>query len=186
MASAPKRAEAGKELICNYLEARIAAARRLETELRDFAGQGDDEDVQAAFTAQAEESQRQYQRLVLRLQQLGGAPLSNESGPGTIEAAPQIPLEEHIEEEGTVQHLVAAYAAETRERASYKVLASIAGAAGDQETAALAREIEAEKENAAKRIFGFIRTRSKIAYNMLTPNELDPAVETKAFDSRVG
>jgi len=186
MAAAPKHGEAGAELIRDYVEGAIAAAESLEPRLRGFAGEGDDEDVQAAFAAHADQTRQQCQRLLARLEQLGGRASDPKDVPAqAIEAGSQIPHEEQIQEEGTVQHLVAAYGLESGECAVYNVLASIAAAAGDQATEALAREIQAEKENAAKKIFGFIRSRSKIAYNMLTPNELDPAIETKAFDSRV-
>jgi ferritin-like metal-binding protein YciE len=186
MAAAPKRDEASAELIRTYLEDAIGTAKRFETQLRQFAREGDDEDVQAAFSAYAEEARQQHERLAGRLEQLGGRTEEAVRAPvGAIEPASQIPQEEHIREEGTVQHLVAAYAAESGECALYNVLASIAAAAGDRATEALSREIQEEKEKSAKRVFGFIRSRSKIAYNMLTPNELDPAIETKAFDNRV-
>jgi len=80
---------------------------------------------------------------------------------------------------------VSAFGMEAGECAFYEALAASAAVAADGPTEALARQIEREKQLAAKKVFSLIRSRSKIAFNMLTPNELDPAVETKAFDNRV-
>jgi ferritin-like metal-binding protein YciE len=85
----------------------------------------------------------------------------------------------HTPEEQLVQNLITAYCVETGECAMYEALAVSARTAGDSETEALAREIQAEEVRAAEKIFRFLPSRSKIAFNVLTAGELDPAVETK-------
>jgi ferritin-like metal-binding protein YciE len=179
-------AENSADLICGYLDDAVTAAKSFEAELRKFAGEGDDEDVQRAFAAHAGETQCQYERLLEQLEQLGG----HSSGAAhslarAFEVSSQIPPAGDIQEERTVQHLIATFGVEAGECAFYEALACIAAASGDTKTELLARQIQGEHEQAGKKLFSFIRSRSKIAYNMLTPNELDPAVETKAFDNPV-
>lgn len=172
------------DLIRNYLEDAVASERASEAQLRGFASEGDDEDVQAAFDRHADETRSQQERLVERLQQMGG------SVPAAVhtsaeEMASQILQEGRIEEERTVRRLIVAFGAETNECAFYEAFATVAETAGDVATGTLARQIQAEEQRAAKKFFSFLSSRSKIAFNMLTPNELDPAVETKAFDNPV-
>lgn len=173
-------------LICSYLDEAITAEKRFEVELRKFAGEGDDEDVQAAFAAHADQTRRQQDRLAERLEQLGPQPSGAAHGLArTFDVTAQIPQTREIQEERTVQHLITAFGIEAAECAFYEELANIASALADSSTETLSRQIQAEEEQAGKKLFSFIRSRSKIAYNMLTPNELDPAVETKAFDNPV-
>lgn len=179
-------AENSTNLICSYLDDGITAAKNFEAELRTFAGEGDDDDVQAAFALYADQTRRQRERLAQRLQELGGKPSDAAHGLAhAFEITPQLPQLGDIQEERTVQHLITAFGIETGECAFYEALASVAAASADTTTEALARQMQAEDEQAGKKFFSFIRSRSKIAYNMLTPNELDPAVETKAFDNPV-
>ncbi len=176
----------GTHLLRRYLANAIAAERGFETHLSEFANQGDDLDVQVVFRSQADEMRTNYQRLTARLEQLGGP----ETGVGSalselVESAPQMSESGRIQEEQTLQNLIAAFGIEASECAMHEVVASVAAAADDAATESLAREIQAQKREAAKRIFSFLSSRSKIAYNMLTPHELDPAVETKTFQNRV-
>jgi len=63
----------------------------------------------------------------------------------------------------------------------YEALAHVAREAGDALTEALAREIQEQEQRAAEKIFHFLPSRSKIAFNVLTADEVDdPAVATKA------
>lgn len=173
-------------LICGYLNDAISAGKGFESELRKFAGEGDDEDVQAAFSTRAEHTKRQQELLLERLQQLGGGILTDsDTFAHVFGVVAQSAPSDEIQEERAVYRLVTAYGIEQAEGAFYETLAAIAAAAADKTTEALARQIQAEKQQAGKKFFSFIRSRSKIAYNMLTPNELDPAVDTKAFDNPV-
>jgi ferritin-like metal-binding protein YciE len=67
----------------------------------------------------------------------------------------------------------------------YEALAAAAEAAGDNATEALAREIQAEEKQTANKIWRFIASRAKIAFNLLTVAETDPSVNTKTQDNRL-
>lgn len=179
-------AHGSMSLVCGYLNDAISAGKGFESELRKFAGEGDDEDVQTAFSTRAEQAKRQQERLLERLQELGGG-ISTDSHDfaHVFEAVAQPLSSGEIQEERAVYRLVTAYGIEQDGYAFYETLAVIAAAAADTTTEALARQIQAEEQQAGRKLFSFIRSRSKIAYNMLTPNELDPAVDTKAFDNPV-
>jgi len=64
-------------------------------------------------------------------------------------------------------------------------LESAALAARDEQTAESAARLAAEEQTAADRFWHFLPSRSKIAYNVLTAGEIDPAVETRAPDDRL-
>jgi hypothetical protein len=171
------------DLLRKYLANAIAAERGFEIHLNEFANHGDDLDVQVVFRSQADEMRTNYQRLAARLEQLGGAETAGQSAGSDL--APRISESGRIQEEQTLQNLIAAFGIEASECAMHEAIATVAAAARDAATESLAREIQAQKREAAKRIFSFLSSRSKLAYNMLTPHELDPAVETKTFQNRV-
>jgi ferritin-like metal-binding protein YciE len=168
------------DLIRGYLADAIAAEKAFEAQLRGFADQGDDDDVKAVFAAHADETRSQCERLTARLRDLGGdaSALKDATGHafGVGATAPQIG---HIQEERTVQNLILAYTVETSEYAMYEVLGLLARQAGDDVTARLATEIQAEEMRTAQKVFHFLPTRSIIAYNMLTVSEVDTSVATK-------
>lgn len=172
-------------LICGYLRDAITVGKAFEAELRRFAGEGDDEDLQRTFSARAEQIKRQQERLVERLQQLG----SGASGDGSafahvVETFAQAQSGD-LPEEHALYRLVTAFGVEQAWCSFYGALTVVASAGADTTTEGLARQFQADAEQAGKKFFSFIRSRAKIAYNMLTPNELDPAVDTKAFDNPV-
>jgi ferritin-like metal-binding protein YciE len=174
------------DLIKIYLADAIAAEQKFESQLRDFASDGDDDEVRNVFAAHAEETSRQHERLSERLRELGGTPSAGKNFLARIfSLTPRAAQLGHIQEERTVQNIIAAYSVETAEQAMYHALILIAEAAGDSRTAALAREIQAEETSTAQKLWHFIPTRSKIAYNMLTIQEIDPAIETKVADDRL-
>ncbi len=162
----------------------VISAASLETVFRKFAAEGDDEDVQTAFVAQADTARIQQERLTERLDRFGEVP-ANTKESGVPDFTLPVLETGHIQEERTVHHLITAFAIQAGACAFFEVLANTAAAVADEETRALAKQMQEEPQAAAAKMFSFIRSRSKIAYNMLTPNELDPAVETKAFDNRV-
>jgi ferritin-like metal-binding protein YciE len=174
------------DLIKTYLSDAIAAEASFEAQLRDFATEGDDDDVKAVFASHAAETESQRQRLTQRLSELGAAPSMGKNLLARIfTLAPRAAQLGHIQEEQTLQNLMIAYTVESSEQAMYHALISVAEAAGDLKTAALARDIQAEETRTAEKLWHFLPTRSKIAYNMLTVQEIDPAVETKAADDRI-
>jgi ferritin-like metal-binding protein YciE len=179
-------AAGSNEIIRRYLQQALAAEKTSEAQLREFSKQGDDEEVQAFFAAHADETQRQYERLSGRL----GALDETEAGANgviekVVESSPKLTHSIETAEERIVQNVVIALSVESSECAMYEALAIVASAAGDTATEQLARELQAEEAQAAERLWRFIPSRSKIAYNILTAWEPDPAVETKLADNRV-
>jgi ferritin-like metal-binding protein YciE len=178
--------QTSNDVVRRYLEDAIAAEKSFETQLDGFARQGDDEEVEAAFAIHAGETRRQYNRLIARLEQLGGSPSTAKSflahlfglGPKSAQVG-------HALEERTVQNLVTAFTVENSECAMYEALAAAAEAAGDTATETLAREIQAEEKQTAEKIWRFIASRAKIAFNLLTATETDPSVNTRAADNRL-
>lgn len=174
------------DLIQTYLADAIAAEASFEAQLRDFANEGDDDEVKAVFANHAVETQRQRQRLTERLNELGAAPSGGKNLLARVfSLTPRSAQLGHLQEERTVQNIMIAYTVESSEQAMYHALISVAEAAGDLRTATLAREIQAEETRTAEKLWHFLPTRSKIAYNMLTVQEVDPAVETKMADDRI-
>ncbi len=179
-------AETSSGLIKRYLEDAIAAERSFESRLRGFAEEGDDAEVRSAFLAHAEETRSQHERLTARLQALGGATSAVKSFLDQLFSfAPKSTQVGHSPDERLVQNLVLAFALEKSECAMYETLATVAAAAGDAATEELARDIQAQEGKAADKLWSFIPSRSKIAFNLLTAGEIDPAIETKAPDDRV-
>lgn len=60
--------DAHADLIRRYLEDAIAAERSFETQLRNFASDGDDDEVKETFAAHAEETRIQHELLAARLE----------------------------------------------------------------------------------------------------------------------
>jgi len=174
------------DVIRRYLEDAIAAEKSFETQLQGFAREGDDEDVRSAFATHAEETRGQYTRLTARLQELGGSPSTAKSFLAHVFGlAPKSAQVGHAPEERITQNLIMAFTVENSECAMYEALAAAAEAAGDTATEALAREIQAEERQTADKVWGFIATRAKIAFNLLTAAETDPSVNTRAAGNRL-
>lgn len=168
------------QLIRQYLIDAVAAEKAFEPQLRSFAAEGDDEHVQLAFAEHAEETRVQHERLSAHLRSFSPAESQAESSLASLaEIAPKFAAAGSTVEERLVQHLISAFCIESGECAMYEALATVARAAGDTATEALARQIQAEERRAAEKIWHFLPTRSKIAFNVLTADEIDPAVETK-------
>jgi ferritin-like metal-binding protein YciE len=163
-----------------------AAERSGELQLRQFAAvAGDDGEVQLLFEESADRAQLHKQRLETRLAELGVPQSSSSQDLATaLKAAPQIAQNARVVEEHLLQNLILASAMKAGECALYETLAVAAAAAGDSATEVLAREIEQREQCTLERFRHFLPSRSKIAFNMLTVSEVDPAVETKVKDDR--
>jgi ferritin-like metal-binding protein YciE len=179
-------ADSTNEVIRRYLEDAVAAELSFETQLRAFSEEGDDDEVRAVFAQHADETRRQCQLLSARLPEFGGTSPSAKSVLANVfSLAPKLAQSPHRPEERTAQNLIVGFAVETSECAMYEALAIIAESAGDTATHALAREIQAQERQAAEKIWRFIPSRAKIAFNMLTAGEIDPSVETRALLNRI-
>jgi ferritin-like metal-binding protein YciE len=170
-----------------YLSEAVLAERNFETQFRDFArGISVDPEAQSAFTERADRSRAHQNSLAKRLADLGGEQGNGKSGFVSLaEITPKITELAHPPEELVLQYLLTAYTIDAGGCAMYEALATVAHAANDNITETLLRDIQAEERAAAEKIWRFLSSRSKIAFNMLTVNEVDPAIETKMADDRI-
>jgi hypothetical protein len=179
--------ENGNWLLRQLLASVAAAERSGEQQLREFgAAAGDDREVQSLFYESADSAKSHGQRIGMRLAELGATETSG--GPDFVPAtaaAPQIGRSAHISEEHLLHNLILASAMQAGKCALYKSLSAAASVAGDSATEVLAAELERNEQDTLERVRHFIPSRSKIAYNMLTLSEVDPAIETKAKDDRL-
>lgn len=162
-------AETSTDVIKRYLEDAIAAEKSFETQLQGFAKEGDNDAAKSAFHQHALETKQQYERLTARLQNLGGSPSTAKSFLAHIFGlSPKTAQLGHEEEERTTQNLMMAYAVENSEIAMYESLIAVAEAAGDTETAALARSIQEEEEATAKKVWSLLPTAAVTAFRRVT------------------
>lgn len=148
------------DVMKRYLEDAIAAEQHFEKQLRAMAEEGDhrtDAAIQQLFRQHADETQRQRQRLITRLEALGGSPSAVKSFVANLfNFAPKAAQIGREEDERTTQNLIVAYAIEQGECAMYEGLATAAAAAGDTATERLARELQQEERIAAEKIWAHI------------------------------
>ena len=162
-------AETSVDVIKRYLVDAIAAERSFETQLQGFSQEGDDATAKALFNQHALETRRQYERLTARLEALGGSPSTAKSFLAHIFGlTPKAASIGHEEEERTTQNLMMAFAVENSEMAMYEALATSAEAAGDTQTASLAREIQAEEKATAEKVWKLIPNASQQAFLRIT------------------
>jgi ferritin-like metal-binding protein YciE len=172
-------------VIQRYLEDAIAAEKSFEQRLRSFADEGDDPEVQSLFRNRADQTRQHHEDLTSRLEALGGTTSAVKSFVDQLfSAVPKSAQIARSSDERLVQNVVTAFAVSQGERAMYEALAAAAIAAGDPETEQLARNIQAQASETADRLWRFVPSRAKIAFNLLTAGEIDPAIETKARDDR--
>ena len=161
-------AETSVDVIKRYLVDAIAAEKSFETQLDGFSKEGNDAAAKALFHQHALETKRQYERLTARLESLGGSPSTTKSFLAHIFGlSPKAASIGHEEEERTTQNLMMAFAVENSELAMYEALATSAEAAGDTQTASLAREIQAEEKATAEKVWKLIPNASRQAYARL-------------------
>jgi len=158
-----------KDIICRYLQDAIAAENSFESQLRGFANEGDDPSVRQLFEQHAEETRIQHQRLTARLEALGESASTMKSMMAHMfNFAPKAASLGHDEAERQTQNLMMAYAVENSEVAMYESLATSAEAVGDTATAQLAREIQAQEEATAKKVWQFIAPSARRSLEKLT------------------
>ena len=165
-------AETSVDVIKRYLEDAIAAERSFETQLQGFAKEGDDPAAQAVFHQHAIETRRQYERLTARLEALGGSASTAKSILAHIFGlSPKTAQIGHEKEERTTQNLMIAFAVENSELAMYESLITVAEAAGDAQTATLAREIQSEEKAAADKVWNLIPSAAITAYRRVVAGD---------------
>lgn len=153
------------DVIKAYLQDAIAAERNFETQLRQFAREGENEFVRRLFMQHADETQLQHERLSARLQEIGGKPSTLKSVLAhMLGMAPKAGQMFHDESERVVQNLMMAYAVENSEIAMYEALATVAAAAGDSETEALARSIQIQERQTADKVWSQISQTARASF----------------------
>ena len=133
-------AESSGDVVKRYLEDAIAAEKSFERQLLEFAKDSDYGPAKAAFQQHALEIRHQHERLLARLEALGGSSSGGKS------------LLAHVfgnSPKTYADHLFTAFGVDSGAVAMYESLAMMAEAAGDTETVSLARAIQAEKKTAA-------------------------------------
>lgn len=158
-------AETSTDVIKRYLEDAIAAEKSFETQLQGFSKEGDNEAAKSAFAQHAVETKNQYERLTARLEALGGSTSTAKSILAHVFGlSPKAAQIGHEKEERTTQNLMMAFAVENSEMAMYQAMISVAEAAGDTTTAALAREIQAEEKRTADKVWSLLSPAAVEAY----------------------
>ena len=162
-------AETRTDVVKRYLEDAIAAEKSFETQLQGFAKEGDDEAAKAAFHQHALETKQQYEQLTARLEALGGSPSTAKSFLAHIFGlSPKAAQLGHEAEERTTQNLMMAFAVENSEMAMYESLITVAEAAGDPQTAALARQIQAQEKATAQKVWSLLPQAALVAFRRVT------------------
>jgi ferritin-like metal-binding protein YciE len=158
-------AENTNDVIVRYLQDAIAAEKSFETQLEGFSKEGDDEQAKALFAQHAAETRSQYERLTARLEALGGSTSGFKSFMAHVFGlSPKTAQLGHEEQERTTQNLIMAFSVENAECAMYESLITSATAAGDEITANLARQIQAEEKRTADKVWALIAPAARVAF----------------------
>ena len=144
-------------IIQKYLEDAIAAEKSFEKQLTGFADEASLPQARELFEIHAGETRLQYESLTARLEALGGSLSTAKTFLANLfNMSPKMAQLGHQPEERTTQDLIMAYAVENAEVAMYEALSIAAETAGDSETAALARGIQAEERATAEKVWPLI------------------------------
>jgi ferritin-like metal-binding protein YciE len=146
-----------RSLMREYLIDAVAAENNSESQLIAMSKMGDHAPMKRAFCDHAEETKQHVRRLTQRLEEIGGSPSTFKSFIAHVmNFGPKIAQFGHDSAEHNTQNLIIAYTLESAEFAMYEALATAADVAGDLQTAELAREIQKQEEQAAKRFWHMI------------------------------
>ncbi len=142
-----KNDEKPNAVLIRYLEDAEAAERNFEDALASFSKMGDQPDVQSLLSTMSRKAKTQHVRLETRLRALGGTPSTARTILAHILAFTPVSAQlTHTPAEKNTQHLMITYSAAAAEMAMYESLSASAEAAGDMETARLARELQEEEQ----------------------------------------
>ena len=146
-------AEKSANLIHRYLNEAIAAEEALAHQFQKYSKQAEDEAARNAFHQYAEEAKGHERRLRDALAAAGGSPPVMKILLGHIFGLGAKPADtDGGPADGMMQDLVLSCAVENSEAGMYQVLATMADAAGEGDTADLARDIQAQKHAAADKL----------------------------------
>jgi len=169
--------------IRRYLEDAIAAEKSFETQLEGFAKEASLPEVQRMFQQHARETRTQYELLTSRLEALGGSTSSIKSFFAHLfNSAPKMAQAGHDDEERTTQDLMMAFAVENAEVAMYEALFIAAETAGDNETATLARRIQAQEQETADKVWSVIASSARQAFQAVrTRDQADSVAMVRRY-----
>jgi ferritin-like metal-binding protein YciE len=157
-------AESTRDRLIRYLQDAHAAEIGIEEVLSGFVDDASDPDVRDLFESHRAETKTQADRLEARLHALGEKPSSGKGFMNSLLAKmSEIMHAAHDEYDKNTQNLIKAYSTEHLERGMYESLAAYAEVIGDLETATLARNIQAEEEATAEKIWPHIQGYAKTA-----------------------
>jgi ferritin-like metal-binding protein YciE len=153
-----------RDRIGRYIEDAIAVEASSITGLKDMMSEATDPQDAMLFQQHLTETERQKDRLEAFLHARGQhtnrlKDLMNKIG---LAATDLLHAGKDAGDKAT-RNLIQAYAIESMEVAMYESLYAAATEAGDTEVAALAKEIQAEEEDAAKKIFPRIAPMARTA-----------------------
>jgi ferritin-like metal-binding protein YciE len=164
--------EKAVRFIKSHLQDAIAAEKSFETQLRGFASEGSSDQIHELFLQHADETRRQYERLTRRLTELAGDP---SAGKGflahLVGLSPKLAQLGHDTVDRVTQNLMIAYAVENCEIAMYESLIAVAEAAGDEDTAELARALQDEERRTAEKVWKLISPWAETAFKKLAGAE---------------
>ena len=147
------REEGLQRKLVEYIEYVHALEQNILLQLDSLVLNTRDADLVRLFRAHKEETRRQQQRLRERLRALGGPrPVSVGKDLAAIATAQVKGVGDVLRADKAVQNARDAYATEHVEIAAYEILERLADRAGDEETAAVARENRAEEQAMAEGI----------------------------------
>lgn len=164
--------EKWSDLIKRYLEDAIAAEKSFETQLRAFAKEGSSDEIHRLYLKHADETRWQYEQLTTRLHALGGETSGFKSFLAHLFAfSPKMAQVGHDTVDRVTQNLMMAYSVENCEVAMYESLIVVGEAAGDTETANLARTIQQQERATAEKIWAHIAPWAHTSFNKLAGAE---------------
>lgn len=157
-------AENVKERLVRYLQDAHAAEVGIEEILSGFINDTDDASIKSIFQQNRLETRSQADRLESRLNALGEKPSSGKNFLNSILGkVSEVMHGAHDEYDKNTQNLIKAYTSAHLERGMYESLFAYSNAIGDQVTANLARQLQAEDEAAAQRLFPLIQQYAQTA-----------------------
>ena len=164
--------ERAVDIIKRHLDDAIAAEKNSEAHLRGLLREGDHSDSQVLFKEHVDQTEGQRERLVARLQGLGGSPSAVKSFLVQLFSFSATPVQwAHEEEERNTQDLITAFAVEQGEIAMYEALATIASLVGDTETEKLARDFQEEEHQAAAKVWSLLGESARLGFLRVTSGE---------------
>lgn len=157
-------AETPQDRLIRYIQDAHASEIGIVTVLKDFINEVDNVQVKAVFQEHLAVTESQAQRLEQRLIALGSGASDGKGFLNTLMGkAGDVMHAMHDTKAETTQDLIKAYATEHLEIGMYKSLYSYASAVGDTQTAQLAKQIQAEEQEAADKVFPLITMTAQAA-----------------------